>query len=275
MRLAARPAVSARNVFELCCNGIEDGNRKGRLLPNVGKVEAAAIDYSRAGDAGAIHTLRAATYEPLKPAMAEDFTWLYEKRLVGSASGRVLYERLRDGNRNGRCALCNMDRALTLDHHLPKADHPVFAVTPDNLLPACRDCNGIKLANQTPTLNTYFDELGSGTWLTAVVIPVSPCRLEYSLQIQPSWSGELMVRAQEHFRLFKLNERYTYQAARQVVGIRGQLATIFATRGTAGVRQHLRQLAESWQAADQNSWEAALYAGLFASGWFCDGGFSK
>jgi hypothetical protein len=265
----------AQEVFETCCGGIQDAARKGRLLSNAAKVNLAADDYRVAGAAGTIQHLDAATYEPLGSATVNDFVWLYDSRLVGGTSGRVYYELLRDGNRNGRCALCNVRRAWTLDHHLPKVDHPVFAVTPDNLLPACRDCNSIKLQNPTPILNAYFDDLGPGPWLKVEVIPTNPWIPKFWLQVQTQWPPELAKRAQDHFDLFGLEEFYAYQANRQVAGIRHRLGQLLANEGIVGVRKHLVGEANSWQNSDPNSWEAALYAGLAASDWFCSGGFAQ
>lgn len=267
--------MSARAVFDACCQGIESSERKGRLLPSATKVELAADDYAAAGEAGTIEALKAATYEPLEPATVDDFVWLYEQRLVDSVPGRMFYELLRDGNRDGRCALCNAAPAWTLDHHLPKADHPIFAVTPDNLLPACRDCNSKKLKNPTSILNTYFDDLGASPWLQVTLRPGRPWIPEYSLQIQSTWSSELAERAQEHFNLLKLREFYAYQAIRHASGIRHHLEHLLETEGVLGVRQYLERSGESWNRADPNSWEAALYAGLIASDWFCSGGFSQ
>lgn len=267
--------MSAREVFETCCNGIEDAERRTRLLPNAAKVESAANDYSAAGNAGTIQDLRAATYEPLGAATGDEFVWLYDERLVGRPSGRAYYERIRDGNKNGRCALCNVQRAWTLDHHLPKVKHPVFAVTPDNLIPACRDCNSIKLQDQTPTLNPYFDDLGPGPWLRAEIVPDDPWIPKFSIQVQPTWSSELATRARNHFDRFGLQVLYAFQANRQVAGIRHRLADLYTIRGPESVRAHLNEEAASWRTIDPNSWEAALYAGLAESEWFCSGGFAQ
>jgi hypothetical protein len=267
--------MSARRVFETCCEGIENPARRTRLLQNAAKVESAAEEYSAAGMAGTIHHINAATYAPLGSATRNDFAWLYDKRLVDSSPGRIYYERLRDGNQDGRCSLCNVRPARTLDHHLPKADHPVFAVVPDNLLPACRDCNSVKLQNQTPILNGYFDDLGRGPWLKLEVIPTAPWTPRFFIQAQAHWPPELALRAQNHFDLFGLQLFYAFQANQQATGIRHRLAKLFANEGMAGVRRHLEEETETWQKGNPNSWQAALYAGMAASDWFCSGGFAQ
>lgn len=173
MRQTPRPAMHVRDVFMACCHTIQDQDRKDRLIPNSEAVERASSDYSVAGENGRIHAFDAKNYTPLGTATTADFEWLYKQRLVNSREGRKYYRQLRDGN-NERYALCNVRDATTLDHHLPKSAFPVLAVTPDNLLPACDACNHIKLADTTPTLNTYFDDLGPGKWLRATIVAGKP-----------------------------------------------------------------------------------------------------
>jgi hypothetical protein len=271
MLATPRATFAARDVFEDICAGIADAERKKRLKPNAPKVEAAAHDYEVAGAAGTIDTITAATYEPYGTATTQDFTWLYDQRLVNSSSGRVYYRSLRDSN-GGRCALCNVRQASTLDHHLPKARHPIFAVTPDNLLPACKDCNTTKLASLTATLNTYFDDLGSGSWLAARVIESTPATVDFGLVPQPMWSPDLAARANAHFELFALGQLYSFQADRHIAGVRKLLGDLATSVGPTGVRNHLTDEAESWADGEPNSWESAMYAALAASDWFCDGG---
>lgn len=275
MLVTPRAAFTAQDVFDDICFGISDPQRKKNLKANGPKVQSAAHDYEVAGNQGAIHKILATAYKPYGTAKPVDFIWLYDQRLVTSARGRVYYRSIRDSN-GGRCALCNVRGASTLDHHLPKATHPIFAVTPDNLLPACKDCNSTKLASLTATLNTYFDDLGCGPWLTATVLETTPATIEFEIDPQPTWTADLTARAEAHFRLFKLADLYAYQAARQIAGIRRLLANLARAMGPTkapdAVRQHLADEAESWREAEPNSWEAALYAALANSDWFCAGG---
>jgi len=80
--------MSAREVFETCCEGIQDALRKGTLSPNASKVELAAHDYSVAGEAGTIQNLDAAAYEPLGSATVADL--FGSTTSVWSAASRVV-----------------------------------------------------------------------------------------------------------------------------------------------------------------------------------------
>jgi hypothetical protein len=269
---AHRPNFNARVVFDACCQGISDPERRSRILQNAEKIEIAAVDYFVAGEAGTIHALVAKNYEPLDPASKEDFVWLYEQRLVNSKAGRPYYDQILYANRGGRCSLCNVREVANLDHHLPKDLHPVFAVTPDNLLPACDRCNKIKLSSVTPVLNTYFDDLGEGEWLKATI--PSKGNIDFHVDPQSSWSSVITKRAFNHFNLFRLRRLYIYEAQRQLTGTR-HLMKKLAIRGQPALEDHLQATAESWKSSEPNSWEAALYAALARSDSFSSGFLSE
>lgn len=272
MQRTPRPVMDAREVFATCCRNISDADRKGRLSPNIDKIERASADYANAGLNGNLDTFVASNYEPLGTATTDDFKWLYRNRLVRSSEGRTFYRSLRDGN-NERCALCNVRSATTLDHHLPESVFPVLIVTPDNLLPACATCNHTKLANTTPTLNTYFDDLGPGMWLQARIIEGSPYIPEYFIDPQPSWSSGIISRAHAHFEMFGLKKLYAAQANRFLAGMRGMYTNLHETLGANGVRDHLQRSAESFALVESNGWERAILTAGAASDWFCDEGF--
>lgn len=275
MLRAKRPTLQASGVFESCCKGIRDTKRKERLQANQDGVDTATRDYESAGNAGKIHDIHAGSYPLQAEATTEDFIWLYDARLVKGAATRVSYLLIRDGNRAGRCALCNVSRAASLDHHLPKAKHPILSCVPDNLLPACLACNHKKLSKDVPTLNPYFDDLGQGRWLRAEVIETSPAVFSFRIKAQRSWSPELADRAIKHFELLELNETYAFEAARLSAGIRRRLTDLLDAKGTQAVRAHLTGEAESWTHAEPNSWQAALYEAMSESTWYCGGGFAS
>lgn len=261
-----------RDVFDNCSQGIRDRQRRLRLSGFAKDVEAAALEYSDAGLAGAIHGGSLYVYQSRGSAEEGDVVWLYERRLVSHQSARADYLLLRDRN-GGKCGLCHISAAASLDHHLPKSSYPIFAVTPDNLLPACDVCNRSKLASLIPTLNPCFDILGSSRWLVASVIPHSPVSVDFRLEPASTWSTDLVSRATAHFELLRLGERFAHEAAAPIAGIRHRLRGLHATLGVDGVRHHLELEAASWSAKDQNCWQAALYTALASSNWYCAGGF--
>lgn len=274
MLLTPRPQVSIDEVFNACCRSIRDTALKGRVESNYTKVLNDSVNYSIAGLSGSLRNLNPSMHRPMGSATSDDFEWLYETRLVKCKEGRPFYKGLRDGN-NERCALCNVRPATTLDHHLPKSEFPVLSVTPDNLLPACDTCNRIKLADMTPTLNTYFDDLGPGQWLKVRIIETAPYTLVYWIQPQPQWSSDMTARAYAHFKLFGLQKLYAAQAIRHLSGLRMTLRKLLRDVGSAGVKQSLEESAASFMNAEPNGWEGAVLSGAASSDWFCSGGFDS
>jgi hypothetical protein len=167
----------------------------------------------------------------------------------------------------------------TLDHHLPKAKYTVLAVTPNNLVPCCRDCQSSKecafpTKAEEQTLHPYFDDVESETWVCADIVPTAPAAFQYYAAPPKHWGQLLRDRAAQHFKTFGLAQLYARNAGSHLAGIRTALRTVFDAGGTEALRKHLLEQAESWEVSSKNSWEAAMYRASAASDWFCDGGFA-
>lgn len=55
--------------------------------------------------------------------------------------------------KNGKCSYCQVSRANTLDHFLPKEKFPLLALTPWNLIPCCSECN-LSIGEKNSDLNS-------------------------------------------------------------------------------------------------------------------------
>lgn len=77
----------------------------------------------------------------------------------------------------GKCPICGIGQASTLDHYLAKTIYPTYAVTPYNLVPVCKDCNFAKSDSiMREEFKTYLTELLAAkesfqynTWNTALL----------------------------------------------------------------------------------------------------------
>jgi hypothetical protein len=180
---------------------------------------------------------------------------------------------------NDTCPFCGHRDVSTLDHVLPKADYPAFAVTPVNLVGSCGDCNKLKLAAvpscaSDTLLHPYFDAASDRQWLSArVVVGPMAAVTFYVLQVA-EFDASLNARIAHQFRVLGLAKLYSSQAAREMAGIRANLMRHRDSGGAAAVRLELRHRFESRQASQINSWQTATYQALSQSDWFCDGGFS-
>jgi hypothetical protein len=93
---------------------------------------------------------------------------LYKGNFSRSRSpARRIYDAIKLAPPHGICPLCGQRVVATLDHYLAKSVHPRLAITPANLIPACSDCNKLKLDRQArdaqeQPLHPYFDRLPDG-----------------------------------------------------------------------------------------------------------------
>ena len=191
-------------------------------------------------------------------------------------SGRYYYDILRDSAPGGRCPLCGLPEVSTLDHHLPKSEFPSLVVTPYNLIPACRDCNTVKLAGlaktaDEQTIHPYFDNAESTTWLKARILQTEPAVAHFYVD-SGTLPGNMAKRAESHFIAFQLERRYASQAVTELVGIRHRMIDLLKTCGAGAVKTDLQSSTVSWAKNKKNCWQAALYSALAASDWYCQGG---
>jgi hypothetical protein len=242
----------------------------------------AAVRFGHAAQNAALHTLDPTSFSP--PSAPEDadtvqrdLIKVYTDKLVGQrAPGRHIYDQLQLAAR--RCPLCGHRKVTTLDHHLPKARFPLLCVAPDNLVPACVECNKIKLdawpaTAETQTLHPYFDNVDGGQWLAAEVIEETPPAVRFFVQPPSAWSPLTVRRAHHHFEVFDLATLYAVQASDEIAGIAHYLTMQYDAAGEAAVHTHLQDMAVSRTHDRPNSWSAAAYRAMAASSWYCAGGF--
>jgi len=113
------------------------------------------------------------------------------------------------------CAYCGINMCGTIEHYLPKAEFPEYAVCAYNLLPACGDCNTAKGTNwleeeRRRLLHFYYDIIPDGVrWLHAIVelvqdIPIVSFHLEQPKKLDASFYRLV----QDHYAALNLLERY-------------------------------------------------------------------
>jgi len=272
-----RPHESAYAIYLGC---IEGAREQLRLAPHAERVRDCAERFAAAARLAALHELDQQSFGPSEESERKLLADVYRNRIVGTSvpsPGRALYEKLL--NLVEVCPLCRVGRVRTIDHHLPKSLFPYLAVVPDNLIPACSDCNKTKgdtapSRKDEQTLHPYFDDIGDQQWLAARVIEKTPAVLEF--HIEPPQGADLLLsaRVRRHFQVFDLADLYRIQAAVELNGCRSELMIVSDAGGASAVHDHLDLLASGRQRGHgPNSWQAAAYRALAASDWYCGGGF--
>jgi hypothetical protein len=273
VRRLPKPTEDAGEVYLTCISNFRDPELKKRLTQCTDAVQAASKEFELKVVITQLHTI-AATESVGGLVTTKEMEKVYTQKMAKKgAPGRVFYDKLLAAPAHGRCPLCGQRTVSTLDHHLPKTHYPVFAVLPVNLVPACADCNKVKLALQPKsgdeeTIHPYFDNIDRDLWLYARIEKSAPASAAFYVRPPAHWDAVLARRVQNHFTLLRLPALYASHAAEELANISYYLNNLFTTSGSEAVRSHLAEAAESRSAAQTNSWQTALYRALSESKWF-------
>jgi hypothetical protein len=278
MKRIPKPSYRSRRVFSTCISKVADSRLRQALTAFTGEVVTDSTSFAAAARTNTLHRLVPRTLgvgTPTKKELVSVYTYRMAK---AGAPGRSIYEEIRSLAPLDICPLCDHGVVSTLDHHLPKANYPVLAVTPLNLIPACSDCNKSKTSRRSKTrasqtLNPYYDSLETFRWLLATFPQTTPVVMKFSVVPGPGWSSEKEERYKTHLSVFRLNKLFATQASRELQDRKGVFQEIHGSDGPAGVRDFLEREVRSCEREALNSWRSATYRALARSNWFCNGGF--
>jgi hypothetical protein len=96
----------------------------------------------------------------------------------------------------------------------------------------------------------------------------------YGVDAVSSYGSAIAGRMRHHMRVFKLDSLFAMNAANEIVNKRFVLRDLLTTGGPASVKEYLEGELASYESADKNSWQTAMYRAAVASNWFCSGGFA-
>lgn len=279
MRSLPKPTDDARSIFELCADNVQNSDFSARLYSVSDAIETAEAGYEVQGGNASLFTIAEAESVAgivTKEEMGNLYTGTFSRK---SSGVRPIYDKIKSAPRNGICPLCSQRVVTQLDHYLPKSRHPAFAVTPINLVPSCSDCNKEKLALQPSTaseqtLHPYFDEVDDEVWLSALVVESSPPAIVFSVTPPKTWPAVQCDRVRYHFETLCLGSLYSSNAGAELINIRFSLKRVAERGGAEGLTAHLAEQAADRQAAEKNSWQAAMYDALSKTNWFCEVGYN-
>ena len=285
MRYLSRPTdenaepFDAAEVFETCVSMVRNCGLKAQLRSVTSIVEDESKDYEAKAAAGLL--FRKLPHTNVGTVAGEQVVKVYTHRMVPKTStGRPIYDRIMSLPVLGRCPFCGIGTVNTLDHFLPKDRFPVFSVTPVNLVPACKWCQGEK-GEYYPTskgqqlIHPYFDNLEPTIWLSAEVIQDAPAGFRFFASPPECWSASEKERVSTHLKELNLQVLFSSNAGSRLSEIRGRLSGLLQRGGKNAVRAHLQEELTSIEADQTNSWTAAMYRSAVASDWFCEGGFAQ
>lgn len=279
MRVIVKPTLITKDVYEICISRVRNKNLRENLHSISDNIEAASMEYQQKSADKHWYTIEASTQVGI--IGKDELEKVYTQRMAKQGSpGRPIYDQIKNSTPNGVCPLCGQHTVSTLDHFLPKADFPTLVVSPQNLVPACHDCNKAKL-DKVPTnaieqiLHPYYDDVTHEQWLFAEVIDSTPAFIRFFTSHVDAYDDELNHRINFHFSTLNLAQLYMSNANSTVTEIQFRLSKLHQKGGKLAVKDHLIEEEESRRNNYVNSWNTAAYQAMMNSDWFCDGGFNE
>jgi hypothetical protein len=258
LRSLPRPPFTHRASYAAATERFKDLDLQTRFQEARSTIELKGDEYIAKGVGGKLHNVdEEASVSPLSN---QD---LYERGLLRRRSNaRQIYERIKISAKRV-CPVCNHRAVASLDHYLPKAKFGAFVVHPDNLIPSCYECNFGKRANfgtsyaATP-LHPYFDDLGSGDWLTCELVKERVYFGKFAAN-QLALSPKLFTKLTSHITAFAIDELYKVESAAELARSKALHISI-GRQGVDALSDYLQRKADSIALIEPNSWRSVLYA---------------
>ncbi|WP_298325779.1 HNH endonuclease signature motif containing protein [Asticcacaulis sp.] len=261
------PDIDDMVVFDTCIS-VKPAALRQRFETARNGVSAAYANYADRGTNDLLLGIQSILPFEHIALTTQEFRQLYAGQVLHkSGPARSIYDKIQLAAR--RCPFCSHGAPRTLDHFLPKESFAEFSVLSKNLVPCCRDCNGAKhskvISADEQFFHPYFDQISGGTWLE--------CRLDYGggtpapvfyVNMAAEGVAEPVLKKLEYqFGKLGLSAIYGTQAIDEIEGQMRYLCRLHQAGGTDEVTAFLAEQVESKAGHSVNSWQAALYRGLF------------
>lgn len=201
----------------------------------------------------------------------KEMSELYDNKFVACKPiHHKYYDRIMSLAEDGICPICCVGVVKTLDHYLPKSRFPMFSVTPNNLVPSCRDCNtkkNNKFDNSYSLIHPYYDNIDDFIWLTAS-LKILNNRLiaRYSVSKNDGTVDDCTYKKIRYsFSEYQLDKLYELKACETITNQKILWKRIYISKGKRNLLKYFQLQLSSVTANQNNSWLAALYRGLIDS----------
>lgn len=273
MRKLPKPNECVLEVFSDCISNIRNVELKSRLEACKDEIINASTDFEKKVMNNQTHMIQSNT-KVADLVTNDEMSKVYTDKMAKKvAPGRKYYDKLLASPKNGICPLCGQRTVSTLDHYLPKKKYSVLAVTPINLIPACKDCNKDKGEKEfksafEETIHPYFDDIENEQWLFANIVEDEEIAITFYVKQPSSWNETLFKRVKRHFDIFKLNALYSSHAAEEICNIRYSLLKVYRNSGSEELKSYIKEFWDSNEDSHLNSWRTAMYRALYENDWF-------
>ncbi|MGG5152321.1 HNH endonuclease [Alcaligenes aquatilis] len=285
MKRLTAPVFCELELFDACTGEMDEVAREV-FTASRPYIQAAARDFSAKSATWTWCDLPRARHGYKEDIIAGDLSKgdlmdLYDKNVIKSKGRpRDIYDQILV-TAQGQCPYCaGIGSARTLDHYLPKAKFPTLSVHPNNLVPACRDCNtdagaGFPESQDLQPIHPYLDKdcFFLERWIHAEVIRCEPVVVRFFANPPVHWSDIDRQRARQHFTDCNLKDRFSNQVAAELSPLILQRKSSLAVFSPAQFEAHLRTVAEDATLL-LNGWKRTMYLALCENDWFCSADFN-
>ncbi|MFE5944259.1 HNH endonuclease [Streptomyces sp. NPDC056480] len=181
---------------------------------------------------------------------------------------------------NYRCPFCVRAKVATLDHFLPKAKFPEYAVLAVNLVPVCERCNRLKgdecdTAGGILLFHAFLDSFPEVEILKADIAVGLGVSVRYRIEKPEFLSSVIYARIVKQFTVLDLLEYYKAEAIAEIADQVDTYAMVGEALGKEGLKSLLESLASAPGAVNVNHWKAVLFRALAQSDAFLEGGYKR
>lgn len=267
MKQLNKPTFSVKEIVEDCAMSYTNTKLRQRLTNSSEYISAQSDEYDKLSNQ---HCLEKVLKEALPTNVSKkEMVDLYDKKFVGNAKIKDKYYNKIMIEAKGKCPICGIGQASTLDHYLAKTIYPMYSVTPLNLVPVCKDCNYNKRDSEYNSiiefpLNPYYDNVDNTIWLEAelMIKDGSLCtkyRINEAVEVLDK---VLYKRLQNHFALYKLSRIYSIQAATEISENASLWKKYYAEWGESTFYSYITDCLHSYEKVQYNTWKTALYRAI-------------
>ncbi|QNK89826.1 hypothetical protein H7992_09325 [Sporosarcina sp. resist] len=275
MRTVPRPNFSTDEVILKCISNYEDEELVSRFKDSIEEIVEWGSVLKEKIETNTVHTIEEDSCIPRIIDKAEMIKLYNDKFSKQGQPGRDYYNTIMELPKHLLCPLCGYRPVDSIDHYLPKGKFPVFSISPLNLIPACFGCNKRKKekkANKAEEefLHPYFDNIEDDLWLYSAFEEKIPLTIFFNVNPHESWDDITKERVRKHFNIFQIGQLYSSYASSDISGNIYNLKKIYDEGGASALKNELFRTVESFQYAQVNSWQTAMYSALYNSEWFCE-----
>ena len=263
-----KPQIGQKTICESIPN--LDSQYQARIIDK-------SLHYSEYLDDLATFLKDEKNYKNIYPEFPQYMKTMYSERFTNSGYLRAyeLYKKIRMSQ--PYCPYCNFSSRFSsqIDHYLPKSLFPTFALTVDNLVPICSDCNKkklntIELEKSKRLIHPYFDEFANKPfdYIHCEVIKENPIGFKFYIQKSDVIDDEQYQRLQAHFKLLELDKLYQADFVADFVSYIEELKFILNESNIEDAKKAIERKIKSMKLSKQTPWRYAGYNALFNSEWF-------